>query len=449
MSFTATLNPTMPQGLSSYSAATRPASSISFEKPFVLTKALIAQWVASRRHIPSPDLQNFLSSQSPDFKLDASATPLAEPRKRTRRIVDHDDAPARVPRPPNAFMIFRSDLIKDTKFALQKIQKKQQHLSVIAGEIWNIMPEECKTVWRTKAMSRLREHQEKHPQYKYTPKQRNGRGKKASKESSPSSADLVAGEQWRGENFSEFYHGTAPPPAHRRRGAQPYEVPTSASQQHQAGPSGASEEARWHRLRIPPRSASHPADPPTTALPDHLTNIYSCPPTTLPPSAHSSPGSCHSEPAYFPAAHDLPSDFHTTQHTAQPPMAALDVPVASSSVLEPPLLPNHLPPPDVPAEMWVPDLSLSAPEDPTNMRGNFDYGFENFWSVQHTTNGKPEADIFSLAGTQQPLWPSFDLSTDVQNMFSQHPVLSEVERDALVQATMMGLELPIFGPPRL
>ncbi|KAI0035393.1 high mobility group box domain-containing protein, partial [Vararia minispora EC-137] len=78
---------------------------------------------------------------------------------------------ARIPRPPNAFMLFRSAFIKDEALNVTKEERKQQNLSCLAGEIWNKMSEEHKGLWKARAQAALREHQEKFPQYKYQPAQ--------------------------------------------------------------------------------------------------------------------------------------------------------------------------------------------------------------------------------------------------------------------------------------
>ncbi|KZV75393.1 hypothetical protein PENSPDRAFT_681116 [Peniophora sp. CONT] len=450
MSFPATLSSTMPQGFSSSDTTNRQPpsrSSLSNHTPSddgtLFSRGDIAQWVADSAIAPSQDLQNFIAQQKPDFKLDASATPLPEPRKRTRRGATQavDDVPAKIPRPPNAFMIFRSDLIKDVRMGLQKVEKKQQNLSVMAGEIWNLMPEVKKQLWRDKATDRLHEHQAKHPQYKYAPKQRNGRGKKAGKEPSPPSfADPAVREQWR-EKLPEVYRGPALPPSRpRRRGAQPYEVPTRASQE-RAGPSSAPEEPQWHHLTMPARPSSNPAEeyypPPSVALSDHMAMVYSCPPLALPRSAHSSPGSTHSAPAYFPPDHNTLSGPQLS-FDVQPPMASLLEPTSS---FEP--VPR---PASEPTEAQLQDMISSFPP-PDFLIPNADYNFGMLgynelglhggygeWSAadaQGLADNKPEGDAFGNvfsndfaamlnAGPEQ-LMQAFPLSSQYQNALASGP----------------------------
>lgn len=74
----------------------------------------------------------------------------------------------RIPRPRNAFMIYRS-----TVWAQQKItagiERDHRHISRIIGHCWNSLPEEEKRIWRTKAEEEKQEHSRKYPNYRYSP----------------------------------------------------------------------------------------------------------------------------------------------------------------------------------------------------------------------------------------------------------------------------------------
>lgn len=71
-----------------------------------------------------------------------------------------------VPRPPNAFMLFRSIMINPQ---IPKIENRQQNVSRIAGEIWNKLDEDVKQAWHAKAEEVQREHRLKYPNYKFAP----------------------------------------------------------------------------------------------------------------------------------------------------------------------------------------------------------------------------------------------------------------------------------------
>lgn len=74
----------------------------------------------------------------------------------------------RIPRPRNAFMIYRS-----TVWAQQKIptgiERDHRHISRIIGHCWNSLPEEEKRLWRVKAEEEKQEHSKNYPGYRYTP----------------------------------------------------------------------------------------------------------------------------------------------------------------------------------------------------------------------------------------------------------------------------------------
>ncbi|KAJ4466536.1 high mobility group box domain-containing protein, partial [Lentinula aciculospora] len=69
-------------------------------------------------------------------------------------------------RPPNAFMLFRSDFLKRDVIP-PSVEKRQQTLSRIAGEVWNLMPAQEKKEWHEKSAEALRLHNEKYPNYKF------------------------------------------------------------------------------------------------------------------------------------------------------------------------------------------------------------------------------------------------------------------------------------------
>jgi len=74
----------------------------------------------------------------------------------------------KIPRPPNAFMLFRSYLIHSDKLP-SEVGRRQQDVSRIAGRAWNMLKDIEKDVWRMAAVRRLREHERRHPNYKFEP----------------------------------------------------------------------------------------------------------------------------------------------------------------------------------------------------------------------------------------------------------------------------------------
>lgn len=82
-----------------------------------------------------------------------------------------------VPRPPNAFMIYRSELIKSRSIP-EDVEHRQQNISRLAGECWNLLSPEEKAKYHEKAAEVLREHQRLNPDYKFTPAPRGSRRSK-------------------------------------------------------------------------------------------------------------------------------------------------------------------------------------------------------------------------------------------------------------------------------
>ncbi|KAL1739643.1 hypothetical protein HDZ31DRAFT_68729 [Schizophyllum fasciatum] len=75
-----------------------------------------------------------------------------------------------VPRPPNAFMLFRSDFLRRT----QNPEKRQQHLSRMAGEAWHNISDEERAEWMQRAADVAQKHNEEHPDWKYVPAPKSG-----------------------------------------------------------------------------------------------------------------------------------------------------------------------------------------------------------------------------------------------------------------------------------
>ncbi|KAF9075899.1 high mobility group box domain-containing protein, partial [Rhodocollybia butyracea] len=69
-------------------------------------------------------------------------------------------------RPPNSFILFRSDFLKRDVIPAS-VEKHQQTLSRVAGEVWNLMPPEEKKTWYDKAAEAVKSHALKYPNYKF------------------------------------------------------------------------------------------------------------------------------------------------------------------------------------------------------------------------------------------------------------------------------------------
>lgn len=80
-----------------------------------------------------------------------------------------------IPRPPNAFILFRSAFIKGQHVSTD-VETNHSTLSKIIGLTWQNLPEDERQVWHGKAKAALDEHKRKFPQYAFRPLHSKGKG---------------------------------------------------------------------------------------------------------------------------------------------------------------------------------------------------------------------------------------------------------------------------------
>ncbi|KAF9483247.1 hypothetical protein BDN70DRAFT_343044 [Pholiota conissans] len=85
-----------------------------------------------------------------------------------------------IPRPPNAFILFRSSFIKSQHVSTE-VETNHSTLSKIIGLTWQNMPEDQRQVWHSKAKEALEEHKRKFPKYAFKPVQTKAKGMPAEK----------------------------------------------------------------------------------------------------------------------------------------------------------------------------------------------------------------------------------------------------------------------------
>lgn len=85
----------------------------------------------------------------------------------------HSSSKEHIPRPPNAFMLYRSHMLKNRGNA--DPEKRQQNLSRIAGQLWRDMNNEDKAVWHQKAADVQAAHYAKYPGYKFKPNRKSAK----------------------------------------------------------------------------------------------------------------------------------------------------------------------------------------------------------------------------------------------------------------------------------
>ncbi|KAF8826017.1 hypothetical protein HHX47_DHR6000786 [Lentinula edodes] len=87
------------------------------------------------------------------------------PRTAKKNVVDH------IPRPANAFMLFRSDFLKQ-RHKPGSLEINHCSLSKTIGTRWKLLTDEEKAVWYSKATIEKAKHQEMYPEYRYRPSYR-------------------------------------------------------------------------------------------------------------------------------------------------------------------------------------------------------------------------------------------------------------------------------------
>ncbi|KAJ7368242.1 hypothetical protein DFH08DRAFT_947178 [Mycena albidolilacea] len=118
----------------------------------------------------------------------------------------------RIPRPPNAFILYRSDLLKSGKIP-ENMERRQQNLSRVAGECWNLLKPHEKQVWQELAAERAAIHQLEYPNYHFKPSPR-GKGKTKPRPTNANSDDLI-------RTLRETYIGIRGPSICASRGRKP------------------------------------------------------------------------------------------------------------------------------------------------------------------------------------------------------------------------------------
>ncbi|KAF8069252.1 hypothetical protein FPV67DRAFT_1491669 [Lyophyllum atratum] len=85
-----------------------------------------------------------------------------------------------IPRPPNAFMLFRADFVRQ-KHVPGTIETNHGSLSKIIGNCWRALPLEEKKVWEVKAKHAKAEHKARYPEYRFRPVHNKNKEKKKEK----------------------------------------------------------------------------------------------------------------------------------------------------------------------------------------------------------------------------------------------------------------------------
>ncbi|KAF9055134.1 hypothetical protein BDZ89DRAFT_1031767 [Hymenopellis radicata] len=270
---------------------------------------------------PSPTPPAF----SPTSPYEQPYTPIrCLPESIPTPAVSPDTYSHRIPRPPNAFMLFRSDCIARIRAQLKERggEKRQQIFSRVAGEAWHLLKPEERLVWQEKAASALAAHQAKYPGYKFAPvakgSSRKGKNPVAAEAEELSVADI------RAKYLGLPGLAVKNPAPKRRRRTRKVHSPNEAPSNPFPTPAPSTTSP------VPPYMPVPPVDPPplTSAYPLELASPFGC--TSLPYSSPSSDIGA-SDHLYGPPQADsnLPTFFPNPSVPHYLGQAQLDVPIAS------------------------------------------------------------------------------------------------------------------------
>ncbi|KAJ7591134.1 hypothetical protein C8J56DRAFT_553703 [Mycena floridula] len=163
---------------------------------------------------------------SPHFPRLPQSEPVAPAYSYHRMPIERPAVSRRIPRPPNAFILYRSESLREIKRMqrempqVQHHETKQQVLSRVIGESWQIMSQEERDVWHAKAAKVQADHQLRYPGYKFTPSPRGPPRPKKKRRGSGVDHESVTSDKARIRSLREKYLQVAGPavtPPRRKR----------------------------------------------------------------------------------------------------------------------------------------------------------------------------------------------------------------------------------------
>ncbi|CDO70921.1 hypothetical protein BN946_scf184829.g29 [Trametes cinnabarina] len=131
------------------------------------------QVAASSSAVATPNAQLPPADETGEPEVDPES-PLLSPSPRhstfpgQRSSHSRKKKPGHIPRPPNAFMIFRSELWTKEKIK-STVERDHRQISRIAGNLWNKLTDDERAPYKRLAEEAKVEHARLYPQYKYSP----------------------------------------------------------------------------------------------------------------------------------------------------------------------------------------------------------------------------------------------------------------------------------------
>ncbi|KAF7329045.1 HMG box domain-containing protein [Mycena kentingensis (nom. inval.)] len=131
----------------------------------------------------APSTSSFSASPTPlvfDAQLPSPGSVSAAPPKKSTTSHTRSKPIGHIPRPRNAFILFRSDYaraaqLKSAAASDSKEAENQNDLSREVGRVWRGMTDDQRAPWVALAEEEKKRHAAMHPTYKYAPQPRKGR----------------------------------------------------------------------------------------------------------------------------------------------------------------------------------------------------------------------------------------------------------------------------------
>ncbi|GAB7359580.1 hypothetical protein MBLNU230_g6766t2 [Neophaeotheca triangularis] len=151
-----------------------------------------------------------MSSPESVGNADSPASEAASPQQAVQTI-STKKAKAKVPRPPNAFIIYRKEW--HPKILAQMPHLHNNQISVIIGQQWRKEADSVKEIYKRKSESAKSQHALDHPDYQYQPRKPSEKKKRMTKRKlaalnatqQPSNAPAPPSEGFTVDNFVEPY----------------------------------------------------------------------------------------------------------------------------------------------------------------------------------------------------------------------------------------------------
>ncbi|KAM0195116.1 hypothetical protein ACHAPA_005713 [Fusarium lateritium] len=107
---------------------------------------------------------------------------------------DHGPKRVKIPRPPNAYIIYRKE--RHQKIKKERPTLTNNQISMILGRTWNMEDTEVRHLYKLKADAVKEEHRRKYPDYQYRPRRPSDRRRRNTPLSNPAATIVATASQF-------------------------------------------------------------------------------------------------------------------------------------------------------------------------------------------------------------------------------------------------------------